>query len=338
MAIVSGLGSSKRASVSGSVIAATMAAGALLAAKVFAQAPGPEVAAPPLRQVEAPQGIEEVVVRGQRLSEIASELRVHVDKFVKHVAAPPAGRGYARWHRRVCVSVTNLDRDVAQYLVDRISLLATEVGLDPGEPGCWPQVTVIFALDGKQMAASLVDNRPRLLRPTPEGGMDRGLEAMHEFAESDKPVRWWYVSEPVDARFGTPAMRMPGEELSPTKDELHNINVIGPSRIHSGIRDDLQYTIIIVDGPKLQGKGTTWQQLGDYLALVALAQIDLGADLAEFDSILNLFSNPAVYSGLTDWDRSYIHGLYAYDQEREVRLQRNELVGQMVRREVDSRK
>jgi hypothetical protein len=167
--------------------------------------------------------------------------------------------------------------------------------------------------------------------------MQAGLEAMHEFAESDKPVRWWHVSVPVDARLGNPAQRMPGQALSPSLEQQHWVTVEGPSRIHSGLRDDLLYAIIIVDGPKLQGKGTTWEQLGDYLAFVSLAQIDLTAQPSGFDSILNLFSNPKAYSGLTDWDRSYIHALYRFDQERDPRMQRNGLVDAMTITEADGK-
>jgi hypothetical protein len=89
-----------------------------------------------------------------------------------------------------------------------------------------------------------------------------------------------------------------------------------------------------VDATKLTG--TTWQQLSDYLSLVTLAQIDLNTDPAEFDSILNLFSNPAAYSGLTDWDRQYIHALYRFNPERGVRIQGNEIVSRIAKRELSA--
>jgi hypothetical protein len=300
-----------------------------LAAGASAQAPAPEVAG--AADSSDGQGAvgDEVIVRGRRMSEIKSDLRIEVDKFVTQIAAPPPERGYARWHRNVCVSIQNLERSAAQYLVDRISRLAADVGLEPGEPGCEPSVRIQFTTDGKEAARRLVDEQPGVLRPTSEGGLQQGLEAMQAFAQSDKPVRWWAVSTPVDARFGNPATRMPGEQLSPPLEQLHWVTVEGPSRIHSGLRDDLAYVIIIVDGPKLQGRGTTWEQLGDYLAFVSLAQVDLLAQPSAFDSILNLFSNPKAYSGLTDWDRSYIHALYQFDQERDPRMQRNGLVDAM---------
>ena len=307
-----------------------------LAALLIARAPAQESSpgAGARSATEAPEVVDEVVVRGRRMSEIESDLRIHVGEFIREVAAPPAGSGYGRWHRRVCVSVSNLERTAAQYLVDRISRLAFQVGLEPGEPGCRPDVIIIFSTDGKETAAYLVQNRSSLLRPYGDSGVQRGLGALREFAESDKPVRWWHVSLPVDARLGTPAMRVPGEpsDAGATK----AVKVAGPSRIHSGIRDELQHVIIIVDGPKLQGKGTTWQQLGDFLAVVSLAQIDLEADPRAFDSILNLFSNPKAYSGLTDWDLSYVRSLYSFDQERNAHLQRNEIVGRMVTQQIDS--
>jgi hypothetical protein len=307
-----------------------------LAAGVSAQAPAVAGAADSSKE-PAVVG-DEVIVRGRRMSDIKSDLRVEVDKFVTQVAAPPPERGYARWHSRVCVSVKNLEPGAAQYLVDRISRLAADVGLEPGEPGCTPAVVILFSSDGKETARRLVDEHPGVLRPTSEGGMQLGLEAMHEFAESDRPVRWWQVSIPVEARSGTPAMRMPGEELSPGLNQLHWAVVEGPSRIHSGIRDDLAYVLIVVDGPKLKGRGTTWEQLGDYLAFVSLAQVDLSAKPSGFDSILNLFENPKAYSGLTDWDRSYIHALYRFDQERDPRMQRNGLVDAMATPDVEHRK
>lgn len=288
----------------------------------------PALAQPPAERAQAAAAVdEEIVVRGRRMSDIKEGLRVEIGKFIGEVTVTPAGRGFARWNGSVCVGVHNLETTAAQYLVDRISLLAHEVGLRPGEPGCGPDVIVIFTTDGRALASYLVENEPALLRPTGEGGVHRGFAGLDAFVASEKAVRWWQVSMPVDARTGAPAIELPNGQGAPV------INVAGPSRIHSGIRDALQRVIIIVDSTKLTG--TTWQQLGDYLAVVALAQIDLAADPAAFDSILNLFTNPAAYSGLTDWDRTYVRALYTFDQERVPQLQRGELMGEMLRIELE---
>ncbi len=45
--------------------------------------------------------------------------------------------------------------------------------------------------------------------------------------------------------------------------------------------------------------------------MVAMAQVDPDADTDRFDTILNLFDDPATApTGLTGWDRAYLEGLY----------------------------
>src|SRR5262245_46523338 len=93
-----------------SLIAAAAAA-ALHAGHTFAQAPAAE---PQADAASAPT--DEVIVRGRRMSDVREELRVYVDKFVTQVVKTPGDRGYARWQGGVCVSVTNLKEEAAQYL------------------------------------------------------------------------------------------------------------------------------------------------------------------------------------------------------------------------------
>ena len=162
--------------------------------------------------------------------------------------------------------------------------------------------------------------------------MNLGLHALDSFVESEKAVRWWHVSLPVDSRTGAPAIEVPQNSCPTAPNCPPTIAVAGPSRVHSGIQDDLQYVIVIVDSTKLTG--TTWEQLGDYLALVSLAQIDPETNTGAFDSILNLFRNPAAYTGLTDWDRNFVHALYTFNQERAARVQKQEIIGRIARREL----
>jgi hypothetical protein len=307
-------------------------AAALLIPHAPAPAQEPSVDASVPSANEAAAGIEEVIVRGQRLGDIEDNLRLYIRDFIGEVVATPPGRGFARWYRKVCVGVYNLETTAAQYVADRISRLALDVGLEPGEPGCRPDVNIVFATNAKEMAAQMVENDRRTFMPVGgHAGMDLGRVALDEFVETENAVRWWHVSLPVDARTGAPAI-----ELTKNCGAPHcppTIAVAGPSRIHNGTRDDLMYVIIVVDSTKL--KGTTWQQLGDYLAVLALAQIDPKTNPAAFDSILNLFSNPAAYSGLTDWDRTYVRALYEFDQERIVSMQTNEIVGRIAEQELE---
>ena len=55
----------------------------LMAAPGLAQDSAPQGAA---RTPDASQPVDEVVVRGRRMSEIESDLRIYIDKFLKQVA------------------------------------------------------------------------------------------------------------------------------------------------------------------------------------------------------------------------------------------------------------
>ena len=304
---------------------------ALWLARAAAQAAQTPVTSSPTAAAQAAEPVDEVVVRGRRLEDIEDDLRVYIRDFIGEVVARPPGRGFARWRRNVCVGVHNLENSAAQYLVDRISSAVLDVGLTPGEPGCRPDVNILFATNAREMAALMVESQPRVFRPVGgDAGMNLGLAALDDFVQSDRVVRWWHVSLPVGAMSGTPAI-----EVSKGCGQIHCppvTPVAGPSRIHDGTRDELMYVIILVDATQL--KGTSWQQLGDYLAVLSLAQIDPNTNPAAFDSILNLFTNPAAYSGLTDWDRSYLRALYALDQERISSLQTNEIVSLIAEQEL----
>lgn len=305
---------------------------ALLAVQAFAQDTATVNTIDLEPQTQSQIADETVVVRGQRLSEIEFDLPRYVIEFIEEAAAPARGRGFARWHRNFCVGVHNLAEEPAQYIVDRISALALDVGLEVGEPGCNPDSIIVFSTNAEQTASMMVESEPRVFRPAGgESGMELGFEGLDNFVATDRAVRWWHVSLPVDARHRQAAIELPNSNCIKGIHCFPWIGVLGPSRIHSGIVDELKYVIIIVDATKLPG--TSWGQLADYLALVSLAQINPQADPQSFDSILNLFTNPAAYSGLTDWDESYLQSLYAFDQRRVLRLQRNEIVSQIVKQE-----
>lgn len=263
---------------------------AALAALALHQEPPP--AAP---QDPPPVALEDVVVEARRLEELTRE-------FVDEVSAPPRRRGLARWRTGVCVGVTGIRQDIAQALADHVSRVALEYGLRPGDPGCSANVLIVFAEDGRALADEMVERRRRVFH-LGVGGLDRGNVALADFRESDRPVRWWHVSVPINAETGDIAIRMPGD-VGPTM-------VKGEGRVNRGrlVRDELNKVIIVVDGEKVAGVGLP--QLGDYLSMVALAQVDPDGDTGGFATILNLFDDPEGSPGLSDWDRAYLDGLYS---------------------------
>jgi hypothetical protein len=284
----------------------------------------PAASAPADVAQDEPVALEDVEVTGASLDSL-------IRSFVSEVAAPNKFRGLARWDGKVCVGVANLRQEAAQFIVDRVSTVAEDLGLEAGAPGCRPNVIIIATDRPDELAARLVQDNRNEFRPG-GAGMDRGVAALRNFVASDQPVRWWQVSVPVDSNTGTRAVRMPGDCinacLSPA-DSAPVISVFAASRLSSQIVDHLFRTIIIVSADQVSH--VSGQQLADYIAMVAMAQIDPQADTSRYASILNVFDAPETASSLTDWDISYLTGLYDAERRRRFRAGRSEVIGEIHR-------
>lgn len=274
---------------------------------------------------------DRIVVIGQMPE--GQNLREYVSDFVAEVARPVGNSGnfgYARWDGRICVGVENIARDAAQYIADRISQVALEVGLRPGEPGCAPNIAIVFSVDGAALATYLAESEPSMFRPfAGTGGTMHGLHALEEFTTSDAAVRWWQISMVVDWA-GNIAIELPNlGHLPPCYGEVRICVSGSNSRITNAVRDELWAAYVIVDVTKLDG--ANWGQMADYLAMVSLAQIAPDADATGYDTILNLFHTQSRAYGMTDWDRAYLQALYEFEPHRMPEQQRGAITREFVR-------
>lgn len=258
--------------------------------------------------------LDDIVVQGRRVDE-------RVRGFIDEIAAP-SGRGPARWRDNICVGVANLRGDVAQYLADRVSEVAIDIGLEPGEPGCQPNILIIGTDDGAAMAQGLVAARRSVFWPG-GSGMSRSRSALEAFQTNDHAIRWWHISLPVDSQTGALAVRLPGE-APPTVARTTS------GRLRTTIRNDLGRVIIILDVTKIDGLDL--RQIADYAAMVAFSQVDPDADTQDYDSILSLFGRPQTTPHLTEWDMTYLKALYKAElNQSAANQQAGEIQGLMAR-------
>jgi len=270
-------------------------------------------------RLPAGEDMEDIVVIGQR----PGVLRRLMFDFLVEIGDPvSSSRGYARWWDRLCVGVYNLpDQRVAQYVADKITIAALEVGLRTESPGCQPNLRVVFSPDGRELASRMVEESPFMFRPF--GNTEyttQGVTALEHFKTSDAPVRWWQITMVVD-EVGNPAIQLPGLETP----EVRGV----ASRLKSPISDALLGSLIIVDAGRLGN--VQWPQLADYLTMVSLAQINPDARPSGYDSILNLFSADNPPRGMTDMDRAFLRALYEMDTMVLPYTQRGTFSNTMVR-------
>jgi hypothetical protein len=274
---------------------------------------------------DQPVQLEDLQVSGRRLQDMISD-------FVNEVAEPVRYRGLARWESPICVGVSNMRTDAAEYIADRVSTVAADLGLQPGAPGCAPNLLIVAAADGGALAEALVKTSPRAFRMG-GGGMDRGAAALRDFVNTPRPVRWWQMSAPVDKQTGEIVTRLPSScdfGCNSPSSSAPQIRMTSASRLNSQIVDRIIRTVVIVDLAEVEGLNVN--QLADYVAMVSLAQINPDADTTSYSSILNVFGAQPEALQLTDWDTAYLAGLYSAERTRlDRRANRREITASIGR-------
>ena len=277
-----------------------LACGAAQAGEEGSRAGGasPEPEAVP---AQAPPTLEGVEVTAKR-----EALRRALGSFVSQVT-PVDGTNIARWRDPVCPWVTAGTTQEAEFIAARIRAIAEGIGAKGGQSGkCDANLLVFLTDQPDQLVRELKGRSPRVFA---------GVTQQRVNLESDAsyPVRVWQ-SAPRKNTDGSPTISNPN---SPPEHRLKD------SRIVSGVAGALAATIVVVD-TRRTGRAT-FGQLSDYIAMVALARIDLDAELADAPSILQLFGaapGVGVPSGLTEWDQAFLESVYglrdAYHHERSV--------------------
>ena len=267
----------------------------------------------------APSQVEDVEVVARMR---AAQVRERVDAFIETNMAPAPGRPLARWNKPVCVATAYLSPQYAQAVIDRVAARIIEAGGDVAGPGCKADVMIGGSENGAETAQTLVKSDPRGFRPS-RSATDRGSIALRRFQEGDAPVRWWHVSLPVNVDTGELAVHLDGEEY-PTN------TVRDASRLRTNVRDDLARIVVVIDFSKTAN--IRMSALVDYVAFVALAQVNPDGDTAGQDTILNLFADPQNITELSQWDRDYLAALYkAVPNRPNVRQQARGIAEEVIR-------
>ncbi len=247
----------------------------------------------------------------------APELEAAARTFAREVSTPPAREDQlSRFEERICPGVVGLDERQGQFLVDRIAQRALQLDLQVGRPGCKANVLVLVSRDAGAVARAIVDEQQYLMANygIRENLSTRGSEALVDFVESPRPVRWWHVSQTQTADGDVLGHTNPFGRTTNITQEIRSAEVARPSMLGFGRlgRSTLQAirnVVVIVDVQRVGA--VRLDALSDYIAMVTLAQTEPGADTSGYNTILNLFAaTPTGESGMTDWDLAYLQGLY----------------------------
>jgi hypothetical protein len=290
-------------------------------------------------------GLSAALIAAASLASVAHAQQPNPNEFVHEIALATSDEDpLARWDEGICVGAVGLDPSQLQQLVDRVSLRARAVGLRAGRPGCRANVMVVFSNDSDAITRQIVDQRRDMLGFY--GGDDRitaGRDAMEEFANTPRPIRWWHVSSTGVGSMRPDAARTRQSSGSATAAAAAagDGGNVGPENAGGSAQDmqgadgvrsngsrtrvsesanELSYALIVVDARRVANAPTTaWM---DYVAFNALAQLNPEARTTNFATILNLFSqSSSPPTGLTTWDLAYLDALYrvrSEDSDRQI--------------------
>lgn len=238
-------------------------------------------------------------------------------------------KGLPRWNSELCVSVIGPPVEQGQMIADRIVQRALQVDLPAGPPGCETNLLIVVTDSPEELLPRIVKEHRTVFGDPGDPGVDvAGTSALMEFASEDRPVRWRQVIQtfsatgmPIDGDARPSGFGPPG----PTEN-LPTVRASSASRLKSNVRREVSRMIVVVDTRETAGHSIG--AISDYLAFVALTQVNADADMSEFPSIMNLFADTETAPrGMTDWDEAYLIGTYrsqpdavnAKTQLREIR-------------------
>lgn len=278
--------------------------------------------------------VENVTVTGART-------RQAIQGFVQSLATPTRVTGkIARWQDSICPTLVGLKREFAGFIVSRVKEIAARAGAPVNNsPSCEPNIAIVFTTTPQALIDNVKKKSPELL------GYTDNRDQLDRLAKVTRPIQAWYTTASRDLRGNVqvdgaktvgPGMDVPYPCPPPQTglcalhlSNAHAASVTG-NRLGNGLRSGLYNVVIVADPTKLTDDemGT----LSDYIAMLALAQVNIPDTCQPLASILNLLAgNCPKANALTDNDLGYLTALYKMSPDRTVQVQREEMTFQMQR-------
>lgn len=228
------------------------------------------------------------------------------------------GEPLARFRAPLCVGSAGLDRRTLEQIGQRLARNAVAAGIPLGGARCAPNIFILF-VDGADAEIA------RLRRSSPGLFGDRTPREIASLLDEPGPVRAWSNSE---------IRSSDGDPISFRR----SLSVPIASILATPIRRDVLGAVVVVERSAALGKTT--DQLGDYLAMRALAGVrpQRAQGKATILTLFDAAASPAP-AAMTAFDRGYLQGLYASAPNAEASTTKKRIVRSILAaetREVDA--
>jgi TPR repeat protein len=239
------------------------------------------------------------------------ELQRQVDQFVTTVIAQPWGEGESllRWNKPICPIAGGLPREFDEFMEAHISQIARSAHAPVAGGRCRPNFYVIATYHPERLLKKLWARRPWIYSTR------NGLGGVERFMHSRRAVRAWYNAE-LRCRAASISPGIGSDMMMVGPSGGHQVNTASPyycagggPRLSYSAVNAMSSVLIVVDLNRMQK--ITARQLADYIAMVGLADVRLGAEEGAVPTILHLFRHSRrAPRGLSTWDRALLASLY----------------------------
>jgi hypothetical protein len=274
-------------------------------AQSIVTAPGLAVASP-----EAPGNTSAL----PQITVSAKILRQRIRTYISTVSGGAVGSDdypMLRWRVPICPIVAGLSSHDGQFVFDRLSTDLSSMDIPLGRMGCVPNFYVVATPEPEEILKAWWHRISDL-----NGGDNTGF--VH-FIDTRRPVRVWYNARLIGGNGATPGF------------EGQGIQVLGSCTLpHQELCAALDLKAIIVVIDLTRTIGLDWRQVADYVAMAGATKVNLDAHADGVPTIMSLFSTSgdARPEALSEWDISFIKGLYSTDPM--YRHQRVLIAGRML--------
>ncbi len=262
-------------------------------------------------------GLEQITVEARRERAVVEH---QVSSFVSAISAAPFHESLARWKIPICPLVAGLPRAHGEFILTRVSRIASDAGVPLARENCRGNFYVIVTADPDALLKAWIKRDISIFG-------DAGGTKIRAFLNSSRPVRVWYNAD-LDTAEGLPLTAYNGTTGVTTAPDMgggvlggvpNNPQALGFRLKHDEVRD-LASVIVLIDSRR--AKGVSFGQLADYVALIGLAELRLDANVGDAITILHLFSasGKAPPPGLSPWDQYFLKALYHTEQSDVMQL------------------
>jgi hypothetical protein len=248
------------------------------------------------------RSLPQITIQAQR-----DQLQKRVYDFVRGATRTDYDESLKRWDVPVCFLVAGFPRDQGEFVLSRLSQIATSAGVPLAADHCRPNFSVVVSPEPDRLLQQWRQNYS-----VDMFGAGTAPGEIKAFISKYRPVRVWYNTTFVSNQ---------GEPVPPERSAFTNPDGFAALNRRADAtrlsRNDLVSffsATVIVDGNRMTG--LTIGQLADYIAMVGMTAVNLDTDRGDAPTILRLFgtSQQPLPSGLTEWDQALLKALYSSDQ------------------------